>query len=84
MLRQLAARHGGSNIRLFGSTARGEDRPDSDIDLLVHLDHGVGLIGLARRRRELEQLLDAPVDLVPDDGLKPEVRAAVERDAVVL
>jgi len=50
----------------------------------VYLDHGVGLIGPARLRRELEQLLDAPVDIVPDDGLKPDVRAAVERDAVVL
>jgi uncharacterized protein len=83
-LREAAARHGASNLRLFGSTARGEDRPDSDIDLLVHLDRPVGLIGLARLRRELEEILGAPVDLVPDDGLKPDVRASVERDAVTL
>jgi predicted nucleotidyltransferase/DNA-binding XRE family transcriptional regulator len=83
-LHRAVARHGASNLRLFGSTARGEDRPDSDIDLLVHLDRDLGLIGLARLRRELEDILDAPVDLVPDDGLKPDVRAAVERDAVSL
>ena len=83
-IREVAAKHGAGNLRLFGSTARGEDRPDSDIDLLVHLEQGVGLIGLARLQRELEKLLGAPVDLVPDDGLKPEVRAAVERDAVAL
>jgi predicted nucleotidyltransferase/DNA-binding XRE family transcriptional regulator len=83
-VREVAAKHGAGNLRLFGSTARGEDRPDSDIDLLVHLEKGVGLIGLARLQRELEKILGAPVDLVPDDGLKPEVRAAVERDAVAL
>jgi predicted nucleotidyltransferase/DNA-binding XRE family transcriptional regulator len=83
-IRRVAARHGVSNLRLFGSTARGDDRPDSDIDLLVHLDHQLGLIGLARIRHELEDILGVPVDLVPDDGLKPDVRAAVERDAVAL
>ena len=81
---QAAARHGASDLRLFGSTARGEDRPDSDIDLVVHLGPGVGLFGLARLRRDLEELLGAPVDVVPDDGFKPEVRAAVERDPVAL
>ena len=80
----MAAKHGAGNLRLFGSTARGEDRSDSDIDLVVHLEPWVGLIGLARLQRELEEILGARVDLVPDDGLKPEVRAAVERDAVAL
>lgn len=83
-LREVAARHGASNLRLFGSTARGEDGPDSDIDLLVHLDRPTGLIGLARLQHELEEILGAPVDLVPDDSLKPDVRAAVDRDAVTL
>jgi uncharacterized protein len=83
-MHEAAARHGVSNLRLFGSTARGEDRPDSDIDLLVHLDRRLGLIGLARLQHELEDILGVPVDLIPDDGLKPDVRAAVERDAVDL
>jgi uncharacterized protein len=83
-LHQAAARHGVSNLRLFGSTARGNDRPDSDIDLLVHLDRRLGLIGLARLQHELEDILGAAVDLVPDDGLKPDVLAAMERDAVPL
>jgi len=83
-LREVAAKHGAGNLRLFGSTARGEDGPDSDIDLLVHLDRDVGLIGLARLQRELERILGAPVDLVPDDGLKADVRAAVQREAVAL
>lgn len=83
-IREVATRHGASNVRLFGSTARGEDGPDSDIDLLVHLDRPVGLLGLARLQHDLEEILGAPVDLVPDDGLKPDVRAAVDRDAVPL
>lgn len=83
-MHQAAVRHGVSNLRLFGSTARGDDRPDSDIDVLVHLDRPLGLIGLARLQQELEDILGLPVDLVPDDGLKPDVQAAVERDAVSL
>lgn len=83
-LRDAAARHGVSNLRLFGSSARGDDRPESDIDLLVHLDRRLGLIGLARLQHELQEILGAPVDLVPDDGLKPDVRAAIERDAAAL
>jgi len=83
-VREIARKYGASNVRLFGSTARGEDGPDSDIDLLVHLEPTVGLIGLARLQRELERVLGGPVDLVPDDGLKPDVRAAIERDALTL
>ena len=81
---QVAAKHGATDVRLFGSTARGEDGPGSDIDLVVHLGAEVGLFGLARLRRELQEVLGVPVDVVPDDGLKPELRAAVERDAVPL
>jgi hypothetical protein len=69
-MRRAAARHGVSNLRLFDSTARGDDRPDSDIDLLVHLDRQLGLIGLAPIRRELEDVLGVPVDVMTDYGLK--------------
>jgi predicted nucleotidyltransferase/DNA-binding XRE family transcriptional regulator len=81
---RIAAEHGATDVRLFGSTARGEDGPSSDIDLLVHLGPEVGLFGLARLRRELQEVLGVPVDVVPDDGLAPSVRAAVQRDAVPL
>lgn len=81
---RIAAKHGASDVRLFGSTARGEDGPGSDIDLVVHLAPDVGLFGLARLRRELQEALGVPVDVVPDDGLAPSVRAAVERDSVPL
>ncbi len=79
-----AAVHGVSNLRVFGSVARGEDRADSDVDLLADLPAGMGLFGLGRARAELEAVLGAPVDLVPASDLKPGVRARVERDLVAL
>lgn len=57
--------HGVSNVRIFGSVARGEDRPDSDLDLLVDLPAGMGLIGLGRVRDEFEAIVGCRVDLVP-------------------
>lgn len=83
-VKTIAATHGVQHVRVFGSTARGSEGPDSDVDLLVDLPPGAGLFALGRLRRELEDLLGAPVDLVPEDGLKPEVRANVEADLVTL
>jgi len=58
-----ATLHGASNVRVFGSTARGEDRPDSDVDLVVDLDKGTGLFALEALRRELSEILGVPVDV---------------------
>lgn len=83
ILRTASAR-GVSNLRVFGSVARGEDVPDSDVDLLVDLPAGMGLFGLARLQRELEEILQSRVDIVPTDGLRPEVRASLDPDLVRL
>lgn len=83
-LRELLARYGLTNARLFGSVARGEERPDSDVDLLVDVPAGVGLVTLGRCQAELEKLLGAPVDLVPAGDLKPSVVADVLAEAVVI
>ena len=56
----IAARYHASRVRLFGSAARGEDRPGSDIDLLVDFDHDRSLFDLMRMSRELEALLGRP------------------------
>jgi predicted nucleotidyltransferase len=70
---------------VFGSVARGEDRPDSDVDLLVDLPPGLGLLGLGRLLDDLERVLEGTrVDLVPTTDLKPDVRERVEREAVPL
>ena len=79
------ARAGGIAVRgVFGSVARGEDRPDSDVDLLVELPTGIGLFGLARVQEQLEQILGAPVELIPAADLKPGVRANVLAELVPL
>src|ERR1017187_4879914 len=79
-----AAAHGVQNLRVFGSVARGQDRPDSDVDLLADLPAGLGLFGLARVQAELEAIIGAQVDLVPAQDLKPGVRARVEQELVAL
>jgi len=64
--------------------ARGEDRPDSDVDLLADLPPGLSLFGLGRAEAELEAILGSRVDLIPAEDLKPGVRARFERDLVAL
>ncbi len=81
---RIAAEHGVHVLGVFGSVARGEDRPDSDIDLLVELPEGMGMLGLGRVREALEDLLGCSVDLIPEADLKPKVRPAVEADLVRL
>ena len=77
--------HGARNPRVFGSTARGEDRPGSDIDLVVDIDfRDQGLFPLLELRDALSELLGEPVDLVAASLLKPEVAAGVERDGIRL
>ena len=63
-----------TNLRVFGSVARGQDRPDSDVDLLADLPPGMGLLGLGRVQAELEDILGTRVDLIAGT-LKPEVPA---------
>lgn len=79
-----AARHGATNVRVFGSASRGEDRPDSDVDLVVDLDERTGLFALEALRRELSEILGAHVDVAPSDSLRPQVREVVEREAIAL
>lgn len=79
-----AARHGASNVRVFGSTARGEDHPGSDVDLMVDLNRNSGLFALEALRRELSELLGVSVDVAPSDSLRPWIREEVEREAIPL
>ena len=79
-LRQLGA----SNIRLFGSVARGDDGPDSDVDLLVDLGPDVGLFALGRMRTEAERILGTRVDIVPAGDLKADVASHVLAEALPL
>ena len=78
---EIAARHGAVNVRVFGSVARGDNRPDSDIDFLVNLESGRSLLDLARLLRELNALLGHPVDVVTEAGLRPRIKSQVLREA---
>jgi predicted nucleotidyltransferase len=67
-----AARHGASNVRLFGSVARGDARPESDIDLLIDVEPSRSLFELAGLLIELQDILGVRVDLVEASALRPE------------
>ncbi len=82
----VAARHGARLVRVFGSVARGQQRPGSDLDLLVDLD-GRGLIEQAALARELEALLGCPVHVITSSALRAggdPVRKRIEGEALAL
>lgn len=80
----IAARYGVTNVRVFGSVARGEDGPDSDVDLLADLPPRMGLFALMALEREISEVLGVPVDLGTAESLKPGLRANALRDAIAL
>lgn len=82
---EIAAKHGAFNVRLFGSVARGEETPESDIDFLIDYDlekisswFPVGLV------QDLQELLGRKVDVITEKGLKPRVRENILKDCVLL
>ena len=81
---QIAARHGAHNVRVFGSVARGESGPDSDIDFLVEMEPGRSLFDLGGLLVDLQTLLGADVDVVTERGLRPRLRARIMREAIPL
>ncbi len=79
----LAKQYGAYNVRVFGSVARGEAGPTSDVDLLVDLQPEVGLDYIALWQ-DLQDLLGRDVDLVTEQGLPPYLRLRVLKEAVPL
>jgi predicted nucleotidyltransferase len=73
---------GVSSLMLFGSVARDEARPDSDVDLLVEFDRPVGLFTFVRLKRYLEEILGSSVDLGTPDSLKPYLKATVSQEVI--
>ena len=69
------------SLSLFGSSARGEDTPESDLDFVVEFEKK-SFDSYMDLKLFLEELFDRPVDLVLADGIKPKLRAAILRDAI--
>jgi predicted nucleotidyltransferase len=81
-IREIALSHRVSGVRVFGSALRGDDGPDSDLDLLVEPTAQTTLLDIGAIRCELKELLGLDVDVLTPNGLPPSFRAQVLRDAV--
>jgi predicted nucleotidyltransferase len=81
---RICAKHGARNVRVFGSTARGEADEQSDIDLIVEFDPDRSLLDHAALWLELQNLLGCKLDVVSDRGIKPRIRERVLREAIPL
>ena len=78
----LAAKYGASNVRVFGSVARGTADENSDVDFLVNLAPGRSLFDLGGLLYELQKLLGRNVDVITPAGLRPRIRDRVLKEAV--
>ncbi len=80
----LAAKYDAVNVRIFGSVARGDDRPDSDIDFLVDVQRQWSLFDHIGLMQDLEDLLGRKVDLLPADNIRDFCRDRILTEAIVL
>jgi predicted nucleotidyltransferase len=81
---RIASKRGASNVRIFGSVARGEADPKSDIDLLVDLEPGRSIFDLGGLLMDLQELLGQNVDVVTERGLRERIRERVLKEAIPL
>lgn len=81
-LKPFLEQRGVVRLRIFGSHARDQARPDSDVDLIADFDRQPSLLDLVRLEQDLAGQLGVPVDLATTAGLKPRVRARIEAEAV--
>jgi uncharacterized protein len=80
----LAAKHGASNVRLFGSVARGEAGPKSDVDILIDLESGRSLLDQIGLGQDLEDLLGVKVDVVTEKALHWYIKDKILQEAAPL
>jgi predicted nucleotidyltransferase len=83
-IREIATAHGATNLAAFGSVARDQAGPDSDLDLLVDLPPRTGLLERIALKLALEDTLHCRLDLIRRRNLKPTALASAERDAIPL
>ena len=80
-IERVARSHGAQSVRVFGSRARGDARPESDLDLLVSLEPGRSLLDLIAIKQDLEDILHIAVDVVTEAGLSPYLRDRILAEA---
>ena len=81
---QIAARHGASNVRIFGSVARGQAREGSDLDLLVQLQEDRSLLDHVALMQDLEDLLGCRVEVMNDRAMHRLIRDQILAEAIPL
>lgn len=83
-IRAVLIRYGAERISVFGSFARGEERPDSDIDIIVRFRNPKSLLELIRIEEELREKTARNVDLLTEKAISPHIREYIHRDEVVI
>ena len=81
---EVCREHGTRRVSLFGSFARGDARPESDVDVLVEFEHPTGFLALVRLERELSEALGRPVDLLTEDAISPHLRDEIMQSRQVV
>ncbi|HIH74464.1 MAG TPA: nucleotidyltransferase family protein [Methanosarcina sp.] len=77
-------KEGATKVAVFGSYARGEEKPENDIDILVEFSETKGLLNLVRIERELSELLGVKVDLLTEESISPYLIDGIKREAKVI
>ncbi|MGA7876525.1 MAG: nucleotidyltransferase family protein [Desulfoferrobacter sp.] len=80
----LTARYGVTNVSIFGSVARGEEKADSDVDLLIEMEEGRSLLDLSHLLQDMEELLGCKVHIVEPEAIHWAIRDRILEEAVPL
>lgn len=83
-IREIAARHGATHLRVFGSYAKGTNKKNSDLDLLIDLQPGRTLLDIVAIQQDIEDALGIRVDVVTERSLSPHIRDSILNDAISL
>lgn len=77
-------KEGATKVAIFGSYARGEEKPESDIDVLVEFPETKGLLTMVRIERELSEFLGVKVDLLTEESISPYLIEGIKKEAKVI